>query len=68
MNNVLDINGYKAIICLNPDTEMFRGKFVDLNASVDFYAFDVATLKHEAWASLRIFLEECKKHRVEPKN
>lgn len=67
MNNILNIDGYKSVISYDPDTEMFRGEFVDLNGGADFYASDVTTLKKEAKTSLRIFLEECKKRGIEPK-
>mgnify|MGYP003575868982 CR=1 FL=1 len=67
MNNILNIDGYKAVISFDPETEMFRGEFVDLNGGADFYATDVATLKEEAKTSLRIFLEECERRGIEPK-
>ncbi len=67
MDDVLNIYGYKAVICLDPDTKTFRGEFIDLDGSADCYTSDAGTLKHVAWASPRIFLQECEKHGVEPK-
>lgn len=67
MNNILDIDGYKAIISFDPDIEMFRGEFIDLNGGADFYASDVTSLKKEAQTSLHIYLDECKKRGIEPK-
>lgn len=67
MNNILSIDGYKAVISYDPETDMFRGEFIDLNGGADFYASDVITLKNEAQTSLRIFLEECKERGIEPK-
>lgn len=70
MNNILDFDGYKAVVSYDPETEMFRGEFIDLNGGADFYAADESTLKKEAQTSLRIFLEECKKRGIpkEPVN
>lgn len=67
MNNILDVNGYKAIINFDPEKDVFRGEFVELNGSADFYATDVATLKQEAKTSLDVFLDECKKCGIQPK-
>lgn len=67
MNNVLNIDGYKAVISYDPETEMLRGEFTDLNGGTDFYASDVTNLKKEAQTSLRIFLEECEKRGIQPK-
>ena len=46
---------------------MFRGEFVGLNGGADFYAADVAGLKQEGAASLRVFLEACARRGIEPR-
>lgn len=46
---------------------MFRGEFVGLNGGADFYAADVAGLKQEGEASLRVFLEACARRGIEPR-
>lgn len=66
MRNSMTINGYRAIIQYDPDIEMFRGEFVDLNGSADFYARDVAGLRHEGELSLKVFLEMCAEENVDP--
>lgn len=66
MKNVMIINGHKAVICYDPEIEMFRGEFVGLNGGADFYAGDVGGLYREGEQSLTIFLEECAKRGVEP--
>ncbi|STY64445.1 Uncharacterized protein encoded in hypervariable junctions of pilus gene clusters [Mannheimia haemolytica] len=38
MRNIMDINGYKAVIAYDPETELFRGEFIGLNGGADFYA------------------------------
>ncbi|MBD8894768.1 type II toxin-antitoxin system HicB family antitoxin [Desulfovibrio desulfuricans] len=67
MKNVMDFDGYKAAIAYDPEMEMFRGEFVGLNGGADFYASDLAGLRREGSESLRIFLEECAKHSIEPR-
>ena len=62
----MDIDGYRAIIQFDPDIEMFRGEFVDLNVAADFYARDVSGLRREGAISLRVFLDMCEEDGVEP--
>lgn len=64
--NVLKIDGYDAVIFYDPDIDMFRGEFVGLNGSADFYATTVPRLKAEGARSLREFLAICKERNIEP--
>jgi predicted HicB family RNase H-like nuclease len=66
MINQMTINGVKAVITYDPDTDLFRGEFVGLNGGADFYASDVAGLKREGEMSLRVFMEACQEDGVEP--
>ena len=59
MKNVMEIDGYKALITFNLETHQFRGEFVDRNGGADFYAADVESLKREGKTSLKVFLEMC---------
>ncbi len=63
----MEIDGYKAVIQFDPGIDMFRGKFVGLNGSADFYAPDVAGLRREGATSLKVFLEMCEEDGVEPR-
>jgi len=65
--NTMTINGYQAVISFDPDIQLFRGEFVGLNGGADFYAADVQGLKTEGEASLRVFLEACKRRGLEPR-
>lgn len=65
--NIMTINGYQAVIAFDPDIQLFRGEFVGLNGGADFYAADVAGLKHEGEISLRVFLESCARRDIEPR-
>lgn len=67
MMNMMEINGYKAIIQYDPEIEMFRGEFIDLNGGADFYAKDIDGLRKEGEVSLNIFLEMCREDGVEPR-
>ena len=55
MNNVMMIDGHKAVIQYDPETEMLRGEFIGLNGGADFYADNVADLHREGTASLQTF-------------
>ena len=67
MRNMMEIEGYRAVIQFDPDIEMFRGEFVGLNGGADFYARDIAGLRREGAASLEVFLDMCKEDGVEPR-
>lgn len=66
MKNVMVIEGYRAVIDYDPEIEMFRGEFVGLNGSADFYAKNIAGLKHEGKVSLKVFLQMCAEEGIEP--
>jgi predicted HicB family RNase H-like nuclease len=66
MKNVMDIKGYKSVIAFDPETNLFRGEFVDLNGGADFYAADVKSLQKEGALSLKVFLDMCREDGVEP--
>ena len=63
----MEIDGYKAVIQFHPDIDMFRGEFIGLNGGADFYARDIAGLRKEGAASLKVFLEMCEEDGVEPR-
>lgn len=65
--NTMTIGFYQAVIAFDPEIQMFRGEFMGLNGGADFYAADVAGLKHEGEISLRVFLEACKQRGLEPR-
>jgi predicted HicB family RNase H-like nuclease len=65
--NIMNINGYDAIIAFDPEIEMFRGEFVGLSGGADFYAADVAGLRREGEISLAVFLKACAEDGVEPR-
>ena len=67
MINVMEIDGCKALIQFDPEIEMFRGEFVDLNGGADFYATTIEGLHEEGRKSLEIFLEMCREDGVEPR-
>ena len=67
MKNLMEIDGYKAVIAYDPQTNLFRGEFVDLNGGADFYAADVRSLQREGKLSLKVFLDMCREDKVEPR-
>lgn len=66
MKNVITINNHTAVIVFDPETEMFRGEFANLNSSADFYASSVQELHQEGEVSLNTYLTVCKEQGVEP--
>jgi predicted HicB family RNase H-like nuclease len=67
MINTMEINGYRALIQYDPEIDMFRGEFIDLNGGPDFYATDIQGLRKEGETSLKVFLEMCQEDGVEPR-
>ncbi len=65
--NVMEIQGYRAIIQYDPEIEMFRGEFIGINGGADFYAKDVEGLRREGELSLKVFLDMCREDGVEPR-
>lgn len=48
MNNVLEIDGHRAVVAFDPDVKMFRGEFLGLSGGADFYGASVDELIEEA--------------------
>ncbi|MDR2925887.1 MAG: type II toxin-antitoxin system HicB family antitoxin [Azoarcus sp.] len=67
MNNLITINGQRAVISFDPDINLFRGEFVGLaSGGADFYAADVDGLRREGEISLRAYLDMCQEDGVPP--
>jgi len=66
MMDLMKINDVNAVITYDPEIEIFRGEFIELNGGTDFYAKDIENLKKEGAISLKIFLDACKKRNLEP--
>ena len=67
MNNVVDIDGEKAVVAYDPELQMLRGEFVGLNGGADFYAENVRDLIAEGRKSLSVYLEMCREKGIEPR-
>ena len=67
MMNIMEINGYRAVVQYDPEIEMFRGEFIGLNGGADFYAKDIEGLRKEGETSLKVFLAMCEEDGVEPR-
>ena len=66
MNNVIDIEGHKAVVSFDPEIAMFRGEFLGLSGGADFYAQSVAGLEAEGRKTLEVYLEVCREKGLEP--
>lgn len=67
MMNIMEFDGYRAVIQYDPEIELFRGEFIGLNGGADFYAKDIDGLRREGQLSLKVFLEMCQEDGVEPR-
>lgn len=66
MQNLMQIDGYQAVISYDPEINLFRGEFIGLNGGADFYAADIEGLHKEAALSLRAFLDVCAEKGIAP--
>ena len=67
MMNIMEINGYRAVVQYDPEIDMFRGEYLGLNGGADFYAKDIDGLRQEGEISLKVFLDMCREDGVEPR-
>lgn len=67
MINVMEIDGYQAVINYDPEIGRFRGEFIGLNGGADFYATSVEGLRKEGKKSLKVFLKMCAEDGVNPR-
>lgn len=66
MKNIMEIDGYRAIIQYDPENEIFRGEFIELNGGADFYAKDIKGLRKEGKVSLKVFMDMCREKGIAP--
>ncbi|MGO4407609.1 type II toxin-antitoxin system HicB family antitoxin [Bosea sp. RAF48] len=66
MKNIIEIDTEKAVLAFDPEIGMFRGEFIGLNGSADFYAESVQSLIEEGRKSLAVFLDMCREKNIEP--
>jgi len=66
VQNILIIDGHKAVVSLDAEIQQFRGEFVALNGGADFYADNLHDLVEEGRKSLQLFLRVCKENNIDP--
>lgn len=66
MKNVIEIDGHKAVVSVDPEIGMIRGEFLGLAGGADFYAKSLDDLIKEGRKSLKVFLAMCKEKKIEP--
>ena len=66
MKNVIEIDGHRAVLSVDPEIGMIRGEFLGLAGGADFYATSLDELITEGRKSLKIFLDICKEKHIEP--
>lgn len=65
--NVMTVDGYKAKIEYDPDTDLFRGEILGLTGGADFYGKNPKELRAEFRKSLEVFLQVCREKGIEPR-
>jgi hypothetical protein len=58
--NMMEVDGYKAMIEYDPELDQFRGEILGLNGSADFYGTSPASLRREFKNSLKVYLGACR--------
>ncbi len=66
MKNILKIENHTAVVSYDPEIDMLRGEFINLNGGADFYAYSLDALKKEGAISLAVFLDECRRDGIAP--
>ncbi len=64
--NIMEVDGHKAKIEYDPETDTFRGEILGLNGGADFYGSSTEELRKEFKVSLDIFLDACKEEGLTP--
>jgi len=65
--NVMTVDGYRARIEYDAETDQFRGEILGLNGGADFYGRNPKELRAEFRKSLAVFLEVCREKGIEPR-
>ena len=66
MMNVLEYQGYKARVELDPEDECFVGHIAGINDIIGFHGDSVAEIKAAFYESVDDYIETCKKIGKEP--
>lgn len=67
MINMIDIQGQRAVVSLDPELGLLRGEFIELNGGADFYADSLPALRVEGERSLTVYLQVCEENGIDPK-
>ena len=59
MMNIVEINGYRAVVQYDPDIDMFRGEFIGLNGGAGFFVKENDGVCKEGENSLKKILYMC---------
>ena len=64
--HVIEIDGHKAVVYVDPEIGMIRGEFLGLAGGADFYAKSIEGLVTEGRKSLKVFLDLCQEKHIKP--
>lgn len=66
MNNIYKYKDWEATISYCSDINCFKGEIIGLSGYADFEFDDVETLEEEFETSIRVYLQICKEHGINP--
>ena len=64
--NIMEVDGYKARISYDDESDEFRGEILGINGSADFYGNSPLALRREFSKTLKTFLALCEEQGVDP--
>lgn len=65
--NVMTVDGFRAKIEYDAESDMFRGEILGLNGGADFYGKNPRELRAEFKRSLAVFLDVCREKGIQPR-
>jgi predicted HicB family RNase H-like nuclease len=65
--SLMTVDGYHAKIEYDEELDRFRGEILGLSGSADFHGKNPKELRVEFKKSLQVYLDVCKKKRIEPR-
>ncbi len=65
--NVMTVDGFKAKIEYDAESDMFRGEILGLSGGADFYGKNPSELRAEFKRSLAVFLDVCREKGIQPR-
>jgi predicted HicB family RNase H-like nuclease len=66
MMSIVEINGFRAVLCYDPKHDMFYGEFIGMSNELVFSSQDIGDLLRQGEIVLQDFLTRCRVDGTEP--